>query len=231
MIFQDPYASLNPRMKIREIVAEPLSIHGAGSRGERQLRVRELLGLVGLPADASERFPHAFSGGQRQRIGIARALALNPDFLVCDEPVSALDVSVQAQVINLLKDLQGELGLTLVLIAHDLAVVRHAADRVAIMYLGQICELGSRRAIFEDPRHPYTQALLSSVPVPDPSVERSRERVVLRGELPSPISPPAGCRFHTRCPYVMDVCREVEPSPRLTAGGRIAACHLVEPTA
>jgi oligopeptide transport system ATP-binding protein len=231
MIFQDPYASLDPRMKVGDIVAEPLRAHRVHSRAERKARVRELLSLVGMPEAAAGRFPHAFSGGQRQRIGIARALALNPELVVADEPVSALDVSIQAQIVNLLSDLQEELDLTLLFIAHDLAVVRHLANRVAVMYLGKIVELGSRDDIFGDPRHPYTQSLLSAVPVPEPSLERVRERIVLSGDVPSPIEPPTGCRFHTRCPYAMPDCSTTEPQLLPLPNGRLVACHLVHPVA
>jgi oligopeptide/dipeptide ABC transporter ATP-binding protein len=229
LIFQDPYASLDPRMKVEDIVAEPLRAHSSGTRAERGARVRELLERVGLSAVAANRFPNAFSGGQRQRIGIARALALEPDFLVADEPVSALDVSVQAQIVNLLKELQRDLGLTLLFIAHDLAVVRQIATRVAVMYLGSVVELGARDAIFEQPAHPYTRALLSAVPVPDPARERARERIVLRGDVPSPVDPPPGCRFHTRCPFAQpERCADEAPVLRPVGGGRLAACHYAE---
>jgi oligopeptide transport system ATP-binding protein len=230
MVFQDPYASLNPRMKVEDIIAEPLRAYGIGGRSERRERVRELLDLVGLAADSGRRFPHAFSGGQRQRIGIARALALRPDLLIADEPVSALDVSIQAQIVNLMKDLQAELGLTTLFIAHDLAVVRNIAQRVAVMYLGKVVELAPRDALFDDPLHPYTRSLLSAVPIPDPDVERTRERIVLSGEVPSPINPPSGCRFHTRCPSAMPVCATTEPRMAPVRGtSRLVACHLVHP--
>jgi oligopeptide/dipeptide ABC transporter ATP-binding protein len=228
MVFQDPYASLNPRMKVADIVAEPLRVHGIGNRAGRRDQARELLERVGLPEDAADRFPHAFSGGQRQRIGIARALALRPELIVADEPVSALDVSVQAQVINLLNQLREELGLTIVMIAHDLSVVRRIATRIAVMHLGQIVELGRTSDIFERPLHPYTKALLSAVPVPDPVAERDRRRIVLRGDLPSPIAPPSGCRFRTRCNEAMPVCATAEPL-LLPTDAQDVACHLVHP--
>ena len=213
MIFQDPYASLNPRMSVGSIVSEPLTIHGL-AKGQRKERVEELLQTVGLNAYFSSRYPHEFSGGQRQRIGIARALAVEPEFIVCDEPVSALDVSIQAQIINLLQDLQEEFGLTYLFIAHDLSVVRHISDRVAVMYLGHIMELTDRDSIFENPLHPYTTALLSAVQIPDPALERERERIILTGEVPSPLAPPSGCVFHTRCPSVVDECKTETPEWR-----------------
>jgi peptide/nickel transport system ATP-binding protein len=230
MVFQDPFASLNPRHSVGRIVGEPLRVHRlARGRGAR-LRVRELLQTVGLPTDAASRYPHEFSGGQRQRIGLARSLALNPDFIVADEPVSALDVSIQAQIINLLEDLQGEFDLTYLFIAHDLAVVRHISDRIAVMYLGSIVEVSPAEELYENPLHPYTISLLSAVPIPDPVVERERETILLAGDLPSPANPPPACRFHTRCPYVQPTrCRdEVPPLRRLGASGHVAACHWAE---
>jgi oligopeptide transport system ATP-binding protein len=223
MVFQDPYASLNPRMTVARIVGEPLDVHGLP---DKRGRVRELLDLVGLPADAAARYPHEFSGGQRQRIGIARALATSPAFVACDEPVSALDVSIQAQVINLLRDLQERLGLTYLFIAHDLAVVRTISTRVAVMYLGQIVETAPRDELFAHPRHPYTKALLSAVPVADPVKERQRERIILTGDPPSPSRPPSGCRFHTRCPLATERCRVEVPMPRIVASEHVVACHL-----
>jgi oligopeptide/dipeptide ABC transporter ATP-binding protein len=224
IVFQDPYGSLNPRMRVGQIVGEGLVIHRMGSRAQRQERVRELLSLVGLPADAAERYPHEFSGGQRQRIGIARALAVEPRFIVADEAVSALDVSIQAQILNLLQDLKRRLGLTMLFISHDLRVVEHLSDRVAIMYLGRIVEIGPRDQVYGDPRHPYTRALLSAVPVPDP--RRQHERIVVTGDLPSPVDPPSGCAFHPRCPYVVQVCPKVVPPLERGRSGRAVACHV-----
>ncbi len=231
MIFQDPQASLNPRMTVADIIGEPLREHDTGSKLEREDRVLELMDQVGLNRDFANRYPHEFSGGQRQRIGIARALALNPKFIVCDEPIAALDVSIQAQVVNLLEELQDSLGLTYLFISHDLSMVRHIADRVAVMYLGRIVELAPREEIYSDPLHPYTKALLSAVPEPDPSIESKVERVILTGDVPSPSNPPKGCNFCTRCPSVMDVCKQIEPTFQEVRPGRYLACHLFEDTA
>jgi oligopeptide transport system ATP-binding protein len=227
MIFQDPQASLKPRMIVGDIVAEGIDIHGlARNKRERLERVHELLKTVGLSEEHANRYPHEFSGGQRQRIGIARALAVDPDFIVADEPVSALDVSIQAQVINLLKRLQREKNLTYLFISHDLSVVKYISDRVGVMYLGVLVEMTDSEKLYEDPLHPYTQALLSAVPVPDPDVENERERMVLRGDVPSPVNPPSGCRFRTRCPHAMDVCAEIVPEMREIKPDHFAACHL-----
>jgi oligopeptide transport system ATP-binding protein len=228
MIFQDPYASLNPRMSVLGIVGEPLEVFHIADREERKERVAELLEMVGLNPDMMRRYPHEFSGGQRQRVGIARALALNPDLIICDEPISSLDVSIQAQVVNLLEDLQGRLGLTYLFIAHDLSMVRHISDRVAVMYLGKIVELTDRDSLYSNPLHPYTQALLSAIPVPDPVVEEKRQRIILEGDLPSPAHPPTGCNFNTRCSRAQDICFQEEPEFIKVAEGHYCACHLVK---
>lgn len=226
MIFQDPFASLNPRHTVEKIIEEPLLVHGWGDARERKQKVKELLDVVGLNRDYAKRYPHQFSGGQRQRIGIARALAIRPQLIIADEPVSALDVSIQSQVINLMQDLQREFSLTYIFIAHDLGVVRQISDRVGVMYLGRIVELGESEALYEDPKHPYTQALLSAVPVPDPEFER--EQIILSGDVPNPANPPAGCAFHTRCPQAMAICAEVRPAFREPTTGRYVACHLYD---
>jgi len=228
MVYQDPYGSLNPRMTVTDIVGEPLEVHGlAQDRKAHRERVADLLALVGLRPDMGSRYPHEFSGGQRQRIGIARALAVNPALVICDEPVSALDVSIQAQVVNLFEDLQDRLGLAYLFIAHDLAVVRHISDRIAVMYLGKIVEIAGRDELYKRPLHPYTQALLAAVPIPSPAIEATRPRQVIHGEVPSAMRPPSGCRFHPRCPHASEICKTVEP-PLVDLGqGRAAACHLV----
>ncbi|MDX9954996.1 MAG: ATP-binding cassette domain-containing protein [Anaerolineae bacterium] len=228
MIFQDPYASLNPRMSVLKIVGEPLEVFHIAAGEERKERVAQLLELVGLNPDFMRRYPHEFSGGQRQRIGLARSLALNPDLIICDEPISALDVSIQAQVVNLLEDLQEKLGLTYVFIAHDLSMVRHISNRIAVMYLGKIMELTDRDTLYSNPQHPYTQALLSAVPVPDPVIEEKRQRIILEGDLPSPAHPPNGCNINTPSPKAIDTCFEVDPDIVEIAPGHFCACHLVK---
>ena len=226
IIFQDPYSSLNPRMTVGAIVGEPLLVHGMAKGQEREDRVRELLSAVGLKPDHMKRYPHEFSGGQRQRIGVARALALDPQLIVCDEPVSALDVSIQAQVLNLLEDLQSEFGLTYLFIAHDLSVVKHISDRVAVMYLGKIAELAETEKLFTDPKHPYTEALMSAVPVPDPDYKG--ERILLEGDVPSPVNPPSGCYFHPRCQYAQEICKTEAPAYRDLGGEHFVTCHFAD---
>ncbi len=227
MIFQDPYASLNPRMTVGKIIAEPLEVHNIGNGRERRERVQELLQLVGMSPHFVNRYPHEFSGGQRQRIGVARALALQPDFLVLDEPISALDVSIQAQVVNLLEELQTTFGLTYLFIAHDLSMVRHISDRTAVMYLGKIVELATRDELYSHPLHPYTQALLSAIPIPDPIKEGKRQRILLEGDVPSPVNPPKGCRFNQRCPVAIDICKQEDPEWREISTDHWVACHIV----
>ena len=225
MIFQDPYASLNPRMRVGDIIGEPILIHGISKRVEREKRVRKLLDVVGLSPYHGARYPHEFSGGQRQRIGIARALSVNPKLIVCDEPVSALDVSIQAQVINLLEDLQKEFNLTYLFIAHDLSVVKHISDRVVVMYLGKMVELSESKELYKNPLHPYTIALLSAIPVPDPTVKK--DRIILKGDVPSPVNPPSGCHFHTRCPKVQEICKKQDPEFKDIGNGHYVACNFV----
>lgn len=225
MVFQDPYASLNPRMKVKEIIMEPMIIHGY-DRVTMEKRVRELLNIVGLSAFHGDRFAHEFSGGQRQRIGIARALAINPKLIIADEPVSALDVSIQSQILNLLKDLQKEFDLTYLFISHNLSVVEHISDRVGVMYLGRVVEIADKETLYRQPKHPYTKSLLSAVPIADPKLKR--ERIILKGDIPSPTNPPSGCTFHTRCPLATDICRQKAPQLRLVDDGQYVSCHLVE---
>jgi oligopeptide transport system ATP-binding protein len=226
MVYQDPFGSLNPRMKVVDLIAEPMIVHDIlPNKSARSDRARELLALVGLRPDMAERYIHEFSGGQRQRIGVARALAMSPELLICDEPVSALDVSIQAQIVNLFQDLQQSLGLTYIFVAHDLAVVRHISDRIAVMYLGRIVEIADRETLYKRPQHPYTQALLAAVPIPDPEIEATRPQIAVTGEVPSALRPPPGCRFHTRCPRATDVCKTEEPMLRDLGGGQMVSCH------
>ncbi|NJD02397.1 MAG: ABC transporter ATP-binding protein [Ruminiclostridium sp.] len=227
MIFQDPYASLDPRMTVGDIIGESIDIHGIAKGKEKTEKVNALLKMTGLNKEHANRYPHEFSGGQRQRIGIARSLAVEPDFIVCDEPISALDVSIQAQIVNMLEDLQDQLGLTYLFIAHDLSMVRHISNRVGVMYLGKLIELADNNELYEHPLHPYTQALLSSIPIADPVESRKRKKIILQGDVPSPINPPSGCRFRTRCSYTMPECKEVEPEFKEVSKGHMCACHLV----
>ncbi|MCM8901886.1 dipeptide ABC transporter ATP-binding protein [Caldicoprobacter algeriensis] len=228
IIFQDPYASLNPRMTVGDIIAESIDIHNIAKGEERKAIIYDLLNKVGLSKEHANRYPHEFSGGQRQRIGIARALAVNPEFIVCDEPISALDVSIQAQIVNLLEDLQDELGLTYLFIAHDLSMVKHISDRVGVMYLGKLVELAPSDELYDRPLHPYTRALLSAIPIPDPDATQQRKRIILKGDVPTPINPPSGCRFRTRCPIARERCAEEEPVTKDFGGGHMVACHFVE---
>ncbi len=228
MIFQDPYASLNTRMTVGDIIGEPLDIHGLATGDERQKIIWDLLERVGLNKDHANRYPHEFSGGQRQRIGIARALAVSPEFIICDEPISALDVSIQAQVVNMLQDLQEELGLTYLFIAHDLSMVKYISDRIGVMYLGKLVEVADANKLYDDPEHPYSQALLSAIPIPDPDIMKTSERIILEGDVPSPLNPPSGCRFRTRCRYAFDRCASEEPRLRDIGDGHMVSCHLMD---
>lgn len=228
IVFQDPYASLDPRMTVGDIVGEPIDIHNlAANKADRNERILALLDRVGLNSEHANRYPHEFSGGQRQRIGIARALAVNPEFIVCDEPISALDVSIQAQVVNMFEDLQNELGLTYLFIAHDLAIVKHISNRIGVMYLGKLVELADSHTLYAEPIHPYTQSLLSSIPIPDPKLSRSKQRIILQGDVPSPLDPPSGCRFRTRCPYAKEICAQQVPEFKEYGSGHFAACHRI----
>lgn len=228
MIFQDPYASLNARMTVADIIGEPMDIHNLAHGNERQEKIYELLDTVGLNKDHAARYPHEFSGGQRQRIGIARSLAVDPEFIICDEPISALDVSIQAQVVNMLEDLQEQRGLTYLFIAHDLSMVKHISDRVGVMYLGSLVEVASSKELYRNPVHPYTQALLSSIPIPDPDIADASQRIVLEGDVPSPVNPPSGCKFRTRCKYASERCKEEDPQLRDIGGEHFVACHLLD---
>ncbi len=228
MIFQDPYASLNARMTVADIIGEPMEIHNLAHGKERQEKIFELLDTVGLNKDHAARYPHEFSGGQRQRIGIARSLAVDPEFIICDEPISALDVSIQAQVVNMLEDLQEQRGLTYLFIAHDLSMVKHISDRVGVMYLGSLVEVASSKELYRNPVHPYTQALLSSIPIPDPDIAEASQRIVLEGDVPSPVNPPSGCKFRTRCKYASERCKEEDPQLRDIGGEHFVACHLLD---